>query len=278
MNYRHAYHAGNFADCVKHALLLALLKFLSRKPAGFFVLDTHAGCGHYDLSSEEAEKTGEWRAGIGRLLEETEDTSPAALQDYLGAVRALGLYPGSPQFTRYALRPQDRLAACELHPEDVRPLRRLFRNDPQVSVHHRDGYEALRALLPPKDLKRGLVLIDPPFEKPDDFAQCARAVSLIQSRFRAGIIAIWYPVKHRTPVRAFQTALLEAGIRDMIACEFLLRPPLDPSRLNGCGVLVVNPPYGFEQDAQAILAALQTALSPEDGDTITVNIERLADE
>ena len=275
MNYRHAYHAGNFADCMKHAILLVLLKSLARKPAGFCVLDTHAGCGQYDLSSEEAQKTGEWKSGIGRLL----DSEEPALQDYLSAVRDLGLYPGSPALARHALRPQDQLVACELHPEDVRPLRRLFRDDPQVSIHHRNGYEALRARLPPKDLKRGLVLIDPPFEKLDDFTQCAGAISLIRNRFRAGIVAVWYPIKHRTPVRAFYNALKDAGIRDILACEFLLRPALDPSRLNGCGMLVVNAPFGFEEDAARVLNALKQGLATDDPeDDMQVHIERLVEE
>ena len=275
MNYRHAYHAGNFADCMKHAILLVLLKSLARKPAGFCVLDTHAGCGQYDLSSEEAQKTGEWKSGIGRLL----DSEDPALQDYLSAVRDLGLYPGSPALARHALRSQDQLVACELHPEDVRPLRRLFRDDPQVSIHHRNGYEALRALLPPKDLKRGLVLIDPPFEKLDDFTQCAEAISLIRNRFRAGIVAVWYPIKHRTPVRAFYNALKDAGIRDILACEFLLRPTLDPSRLNGCGMLVVNAPFGFEEDAARVLNALKQGLATDDPeDDMQVHIERLVEE
>nr|WP_244974397.1 23S rRNA (adenine(2030)-N(6))-methyltransferase RlmJ [Gluconobacter cerinus] len=260
---------------MKHAILLVLLKFLARKPAGFCVLDTHAGCGQYDLSSEEAQKTGEWKNGIGRLL----DSEDPALQDYLSAVRDLGLYPGSPALARHALRPQDQLVACELHPEDVRPLRRLFRDDPQVSIHHRNGYEALRALLPPKDLKRGLVLIDPPFEKLDDFTQCAEAISLIRNRFRAGIVAVWYPIKHRTPVRAFYNALKDAGIRDILACEFLLRPALDPSRLNGCGMLVVNAPFGFEEDATRVLNALKLGLATDDPeDDMQVHIERLVEE
>nr|WP_252349832.1 23S rRNA (adenine(2030)-N(6))-methyltransferase RlmJ [Gluconobacter cerinus] len=260
---------------MKHAILLVLLKSLARKPAGFCVLDTHAGCGQYDLSSEEAQKTGEWKNGIGRLL----DSEDPALQDYLSAVRDLSLYPGSPALARYALRPQDQLVACELHPEDVRPLRRLFRDDPQVSIHHRNGYEALRALLPPKDLKRGLVLIDPPFEKLDDFTQCAEAISLIRNRFRAGIVAVWYPIKHRTPVRAFYNALKDAGIRDILACEFLLRPALDPSRLNGCGMLVVNAPFGFEEDAGRVLNALKQGFATDDPeDDMQVHIERLVEE
>lgn len=279
MNYRHAYHCGNFADVMKHALLLALLKALKRKPAGFLALDTHAGCGRYDLESEEASRTNEWRSGVGLVLG---DDAPGPLSDYREAVRSevedRHRYPGSPALIRAELRPQDHLVACELHPEDVRRLRRLFHADTQAAVHHRDGYEALRALLPPKDCRRGLILIDPPFERPDDFTRCAEAVALIRNRFRAGIVAVWYPIKHRTPVRAFQTTLTDAGIRDVLACEILLRPPIDPSRLNGCGLIVVNAPFGFEDEAREILAALAGGLRTPDADDIQINIERLAEE
>lgn len=274
MNYRHAYHAGNFADCVKHAVLLLLLRDLLRKPAPFCVLDTHAGIGRYDLLSTEAEKTGEWREGIGQVLR----AHDPALADYAAVIEALGLYPGSPAIAARLLRESDRLIACELHPEDVLPLRALFRNDPRVSVHCRDGYAALHALLPPKGINRGLVLIDPPFERPDDFARCAEAVSLIRSRFRAAIVAIWYPIKHRAPVRAFHDALRDAGIRDVLACELLLRPALDPARLNGCGMLVVNPPFGFEERADVLFKALAAALRNDDRPEITARIERIAEE
>nr|WP_294915037.1 23S rRNA (adenine(2030)-N(6))-methyltransferase RlmJ [uncultured Neokomagataea sp.] len=274
MNYRHAYHAGNFADCMKHALLLSLLRALSKKKTGFCVLDTHAGLGHYDLQGIEAEKTGEWHDGIARLLGQ----DIPALAEYQSAVEALGLYPGSPAFTQHVLRPQDHLMACELHPEDVKPLRRRFRGLPNVSVHHRDGYEALRALLPPKDVRRGLVLIDPPFEKPDDFTRCADAISYVRNHFRAGIVAVWFPIKHRTPIHAFYNSLKDAKIPDLITCEFLLRPPLDPSQLNGCGILVANAPYGFEAEARTILDALAQHLTTADNPAIDVRIERLTEE
>ncbi len=165
MNYRHAFHAGNFADCMKHALLVWLLDAMQRKPGGVFVLDTHAGIGRYDLAGPEAQRTGEWQGGIGRLL----DDPPDALKRYIALVHALGLYPGSPALIRAMLRPQDRLACCELHPEDAIALRRLFARDPQVAVHQRDAWEAIGALLPPAQ-KRALVLIDPPYEQPDEFA------------------------------------------------------------------------------------------------------------
>ena len=251
MNYRHAFHAGNFADCMKHAVLVWLLRALARKPAGFCVLDTHAGLGHYDLTSGPAARTGEWQAGIGQLL----DTPPPELSDYLGLVRDLGLYPGSPMIARAVLRAQDRLVCCELHPDDVGALRRLFAHDPQVTVHHRDAWEALPALLPPKE-RRGLILIDPPYERADEFTQLTTTLAAGWARFRHGIFAAWYPIKHRAPVRDFHLALQASGIRDVVAAELCLHEPLDPTRLNGCGLIIVNPPFGFMEAAPDILRAL----------------------
>ena len=251
MNYRHAFHAGNFADCMKHAVLIWLLRALLRKPAPIFVLDTHAGCGRYDLSAGPAERTGEWRGGIGRLL----DTPPGALADYVGEVLAQGLYPGSPALIRALLRLDDRLACCELHPEDHAALKVEFGRDPQVAVHRRNGWEALGALLPPAQ-KRGLVLIDPPYEDTGEFGHLVSGLRTGWSRFRTGVFVAWYPIKHRAPVRAFHSALAETGIRDIVAAELWLREPLDPTRLNGCGLVVINPPFGFEQAVPDILQAL----------------------
>lgn len=272
MNYRHVFHAGNFADCLKHAVLVRLLAGMVRKPGGFLVLDTHAGIGRYDLASDAAQRTGEWRAGIGRLL-----AAPApALADYLDVVGRLGLYPGSPAIARDALRPQDRLVACELHPEDHATLRRAFRGDAQAAVHRRDAWEALGAFLPPPE-RRGLVLIDPPFEAADEFERLAAGLRAGWQRFRTGVFAAWYPIKHRAPVRAFHTALREAGIRDVVAVELALRAPLDPARLNGCGMVVVNPPFRFAEEIEPVLSALLAGLgSGEAGAFATV--ERLVDE
>ncbi len=277
MNYRHAFHAGNFADCMKHALLVRLLGALTRKPAALAVLDTHAGIGRYDLTGGPASRTGEWRGGIARLL----DDPPPPLAAYVGLVDRLGLYPGSPALVRAMLRPQDRLACCELHREDAETLRAAYAGDPLVAVHRRDGWEALRALLPPRlggaAQKRGLVLIDPPYEAPDEFAQLSRGLCAGHDRFRTGVFAAWYPLKHRAPVRAFHIAMRESGIRDIVAAELWLREPLDAARLNGCGLLVINPPYRFETEAQPILAALLDRLGDgEAGAGFTV--ERLADE
>ncbi len=272
MNYRHAFHAGNFGDCMKHALLVWLLGALIRKPAPVCVLDTHAGAGGYDLVTGPAERTGEWRAGIGRLL----DDPPDVLADYAGLVRRLGIYPGSPALARALLRPGDRVVCCELHPEEHAALRRRFASDPSVAVHRRDGWEALGALLPPKE-RRGLVLIDPPYEAPDEFARLAAGLRTAQARFSSGVLAAWYPIKHRAPVRAFVSTMQESGIRDIVAAELWLRAPLDPVRLNGCGLLVVNPPWRFADEAEPILAALLDRLGERDPGEGTALI-RLADE
>ena len=272
MNYRHAFHAGNFADCMKHTVLVWLLRALARKEKPFAVLDTHAGIGRYDLSAGAAERTGEWRGGIGRLLG---NVAPA-LADYLGVVEKLGLYPGSPALIRALLRPADRLTCCELHPEDVVPLRRMFRNDPAVAVHARDGWEAIGALLPPPE-RRGLTLIDPPYEAPDEFSRALDGVSLAYKRFASGIIVLWYPVKARAQVRRLHDGLRDSGLRDVMALEFHLRDPLDAARLNGCGLIIVNPPFGFEPAMQALLTALLENLGTgESGQGILM--ERLRDE
>jgi 23S rRNA (adenine2030-N6)-methyltransferase len=270
MNYRHAFHAGNFADCFKHALLLVLIRAMQRKEKPFLAIDTHAGCGRYDLSSDAAERTGEWRHGIGKLLE----ARPAALADYLACVERLGLYPGSPAILQSVLRPGDRLVACELHGQDAQALKAEFLGVRNVAVHARDGYGALRAFLPPPE-KRCLVLIDPPFEQPDEFDVLITTLEAAWKKFKTGVYAVWYPIKHLAPVRNFFEGLKRTPIRDVIAAEFLLRAPVHPARLNGCGLLIVNPPYGIEAEAAPILQALKTSLG-EAG--FAAGIERLIDE
>ena len=272
MNYRHAFHAGNFGDCVKHALLVWLIRAMHRKPGGMLVLDTHAGIGRYDLANGPAARTGEFAGGIMRLL----DDPPEPLADYVGLVRELGLYPGSPALASALLRPQDRLVCCELHPDDAARLRRAFAGNTQVSVHRRDAWEALGALLPPVE-RRGLILIDPPYEAPDEFARVAAGLRVGHRRFSAGVFAAWYPIKHRAPTRAFHIDMRESGIRDIVIAELWLREPLDAARLNGCGLLVINPPFQFETEVPAILGALLDRLGArEPGEGFAM--ARLADE
>lgn len=271
MNYRHAFHAGNFADVMKHAILLHVLDAMQRKDKPLFVLDTHAGPGFTDLAADAPNRTGEWRQGIARLL----DAPPPELVAYVELVRSLGLYPGSPALIQARLRADDRLAACELHPEDHAALKRRFAGDARVAVHHRDGYEAVGALLPAA--RRALVLIDPPYERTDEFARVAAAIRGARKLRPQAVLAAWYPIKHRAPARHFLDGLRCAAIPDIITAEFLLREPTDPARLNGCGLAIVNPPFGAERELPAILAALLARLgNREEGEAATLT--RIADE
>jgi 23S rRNA (adenine2030-N6)-methyltransferase len=284
MNYRHAFHAGSFADCFKHALLVALVDALARKPAPFFVLDTHAGAGRYDLDTGPARRTGESDRGILRLLGHR---SPI-LGRYLGLVESLGLYPGSPLLIRTLLRADDRLVCCELHPEEVRTLRAQFRRDPQVVVHQRSAWEALGALLPPGPAPtraplptprptRGLVLIDPPFENDDEFSVLADGLVRGHRRFAHGVFAAWYPIKHLASVRGFLADVQSSAIRDVVTVELYLRAATDPNRLNGCGLLVINPPFGFEARGRLLVDAVLDGLGDNEPGART-DVVRIADE
>jgi 23S rRNA (adenine2030-N6)-methyltransferase len=272
MNYRHAYHAGNFADCFKHALLMALLDQFERKPAPYFVLDTHAGAGRYDLEAEAAQRTGEAEFGIRRLLR---NRSPA-VQDYLEVVEQLGLYPGSPDLIRSRLRESDRLACCELQTDDAMSLRRRFRDDPQVEVHHRSGWEALSGLLPPRE-KRGLVFIDPPFEEKSEFFTLMDRLHLGYRRFSHGMFVVWYPIKQLAAVRSFHANLASSGINDIIAVELHLRETTGADRFNGCGLIVINPPYQFEDRARSVAEAVLAGVGDNETGAGTA-VRRLADE
>ena len=264
MNYRHAYHAGNFADVVKHATLALLIERLKAKATPFCVLDTHAGIGRYDLSSTEAQKTGEFRDGILRLLEADPNKLPGELEPYLAVVRELNRgrpelrwYPGSPRLALDLLRPQDRLALLELHPEDARTLTGLFAGDRRVSIHNADGYVGLKAFLPPKE-RRGLVLVDPPFERKDEFTRLARGLRQAHRRWATGQYLLWYPIKGRGPVDLFHDELKASGIARVLVAELLLRPPSDPERLNGCGLVLVNPPWRLDATLSSLLPKLAT--------------------
>jgi len=267
MNYRHAFHAGNFADVFKHALLSVLLQHLKTKDKPFFVLDSHAGLGLYDLSDERSLRTGEWRDGIARVLARPD--APAALAPYLAAVRGLngeaGLrwYPGSPRLIRSFLRDQDRLAAIEMHPEDARLLADEFAGDPSVRVHAMDGYGALKSLLPPSE-RRGLVLVDPPFEETDEFARLARGLKEAHRRWATGIYMLWYPIKNRDAVAAFHREVTALALPRTMAVELRLEVE-QPNRLVGCGIILVNPPWTFEVEAAAVLDFLVKVLGRSAG-------------
>ncbi|ESY67896.1 23S rRNA (adenine(2030)-N(6))-methyltransferase RlmJ [Mesorhizobium sp. M0051] len=267
MNYRHAYHAGNFADVVKHVVLTRLLEYLKQKDKAFRVIDTHAGIGRYDLSSVEAQKTGEWQGGIGRLIDAQLAAPVAALlAPYLETVRSLNpeggiqKYPGSPLIARHLMRKQDRLTAIELHPKDVAKLRTLFAGDFQARIIELDGWLALGAHLPPKE-KRGLVLIDPPFEETGEFERLVDGLIRAHKRWPGGIYALWYPIKDRKAIIAFRKALKQSGIPKLLDIEFEIRPASSEPSLDGSGLLVVNPPFTLEGELRMLLPALHRLLA-----------------
>lgn len=260
MNYRHAFHAGNFADVCKHALLAAIVDYLKGKDKAFRVLDTHAGRGRYDLAGEEASRSGEHREGIARLLASPAAASPL-LASYVQAVAAEGpsAYPGSPAILRRLLRPQDRLSAYELHPVDAEALKALFAGDAQVKAIELDGWLALGAHLPPKE-KRGLVLIDPPFERPDEIDRILAGVVGAHRRWPSGIYAVWYPIKRRSGRDRLHDGLKRSGIARVIAAEFFREPFTEEATLVGSGLMVINPPFTFASQAGAIMAILEQVL------------------
>jgi 23S rRNA (adenine2030-N6)-methyltransferase len=265
MNYRHAFHAGNFADVFKHAILLALLDALTAKDKPLCCVDTHAGRGRYALDDVEALKTGEWREGIGRLFDAPD--LPAPLRRYVDAVRAcnhdgtLQTYPGSPLLAANALRSQDSLILCELQDAELAALRALFRDDRRVHVHARDGYAALNALLPPKK-KRGLVLIDPPYEvQADDFAAIEAALLRAHARWPNGVYAIWYPIKSHRTIAPFHRRLAGGPFSKLLVAELLVHPDDSPLRLNGCGMLFANPPWQFDATLSGLLPVLGKLLA-----------------
>ena len=277
MNYRHAYHAGNFADVLKHSVLFALIEALKAKDTPFAFIDTHAGSGCYALDSEEAGKTGEYRDGISRLLfpdlhqqRAEQGALPPLLRHWLDAVLALPgnehglkMYPGSPLQAAMAMRATDSAQLCEWHPEEASRLRELFHHDRRVHVHHRDGYEALKALLPPKE-KRGLVLIDPPYEAQEsEFRLIEEALKAALQRWPNGMYAVWYPIKLRSQVQPFLRWLQHCGARRVLKAELLIRPDDSPLRLNGSGMAIINAPWNLDQVLREPLHAMARLLSQE---------------
>jgi 23S rRNA (adenine2030-N6)-methyltransferase len=253
MNYRHSYHAGNFADVAKHLAEVAILAHLAKKDASFAVIDSHAGRGRYDLESEEARKTGEAAAGIERVRGLS--GSPL-LERYLrlAAEDGRGAYPGSPLIAARMLRPQDRLVAIEKHPEEAALLKRVLAPWRKARVEEGDGYGRLLAHLPPPE-RRGLILVDPPFEAPDEFETAARTLRAAVRKFATGIYLIWYPIKSAAAGNAFAGEILASGAKKALRIEIAIDAP--EGKLGRAGLLVLNPPYGFdaEMDAALVIAA-----------------------
>ena len=266
MNYRHSYHAGNFADVIKHIALVTIILHLQKKDAPFAVIDTHAGRGSYDLAGDEAQRTGEAAAGIERLRGLTAD---GALGRYLEAVGGTSIYPGSPLIAAKLLRPQDRLVGIEKHPEEFAALKQVLHPWRKARAEEGDGYVRLMALLPPPE-RRGLVLIDPPFEADDEFAALAEALRGALKRFANGVYLVWFPVKSESEVRRFLGEVLAQGVAKALRIDIAINA--DEGKLAKAALLIINPPFGFADEMQEILQQIAPMMSGQ------VSLEWLAGE
>jgi 23S rRNA (adenine2030-N6)-methyltransferase len=268
VNYRHGFHAGNFADVFKHVLLTRILLYLARKDTPFRVIDTHAGEGEYDLTSEEAVRGGEWQDGIGRLgdLSDIDERARELLQPYLdiaGPLDAEGrsaLYPGSPRIIAALMRPQDRATFCELHPQAFAELRANFRRDERIACLHLDGYIGLNAGIPPKE-RRGLVLIDPPFERANEFDLVWDALRSAHAKWPSGIYALWYPVKDARVVADLFRQIAQSGVRRVLRLELAVDQSVPGGKLARTGLILINPPYVLDEEAAIMLPVLAQKLA-----------------
>ena len=263
MNYRHSFHAGNSADVVKHSLLIALVRALQQKQSALTLIDTHAGCGLYNLDGEEAQRTGESTQGVLRAFA---DPNPL-LNDYRAAVQAVNVgaephfYPGSPRILAQLLRPQDFLILNEKHPEDAYALRGAMR-DTSAAVHQRDAYEFWLAMVPPRT-PRGVVVVDPPYEQTDERARITATLAAAQRKWAHGVTVIWYPLKERPTHAQWKHQLRKLGIPKFLSVEHWLYDTDQPGIYNGAGLYIVNPPYAFTQGLPPLLEALRAALAPD---------------
>jgi 23S rRNA (adenine2030-N6)-methyltransferase len=279
MNYRHAFHAGNFADVLKHVVLALCLEYLKTKPAPFRVLDTHAGSGLYELGSGLAEKTGEWRDGVGRLLDPSAPEPPAdiiaLLHPWLTVLLeaddapVLTRYPGSPIIARHLMREQDHLVLTELHPSERNSLATRFRGDDAVKVLELDGWMALKSCLPFNE-RRGLVLIDPPYEDRDELVKLPARLGEALRRFANGVYVVWYPIKEPAAIASFHAELAALGPLKMLRADLLVRPISDQPGLHGCGLLVINPPWTLPAQLDRLMPFLATRLAQASGGSYVV--------
>ena len=268
MNYRHAFHAGNFADVHKHAVLARILTHLRRKPAAFRVIDTHAGAGRYDLFGSNPSRSGEWREGIGRLWQAPrEGAAHTLLAPYVDAVAALNpdgglrIYPGSPLIAQSLLRAQDRLTACEPEVQSATKLGAALRGDGRAKALAIDGWTAVRAYVPPKE-RRGLVLIDPPFEDAADFARLPGALGAAHRKWATGIYMLWYPIKDSAAPDTLTRRLQRLGLPKLLRCELSIGLPRAAAGLVGSGVIVANPPFTLHAELRILMPALAKVLAP----------------
>jgi 23S rRNA (adenine2030-N6)-methyltransferase len=269
MNYRHAFHAGNFADVHKHSVLARILHHLKEKPTAFRVIDTHAGAGLYDLTGPEANRTGEWREGVGQLRAAAlPEEIRSLLAPYLSVLARFGpgaeptTYPGSPLIVREMLRPQDRLLACEKEPGAARALTATLARDRRGKAIVIDGWTALSAYIPPKE-RRGLVLVDPPYEATDEFTRLTEGFASAYRKWPTGIFMLWYPLKDRQAPQQFAQAIGKLHIQKLLRAELEVAPQASGARLKGSGLIIANPPWRLHDELSVLQAFLAATLSPD---------------
>jgi len=277
LSYRHSYHAGNFADLLKHTSLVYLLDYLNKKDKPYCYLDTHSGAGLYDLSSSHAAKTGEFSEGIARFAQ-SQPQHPH-LQRYAQLIRRINsgtelrLYPGSPYLASLLTRPTDRLLLNELHSTDHKYLVELLGQDKRCHIKQMDGFALMKASLPPKE-KRGLILIDPSYEKKQDYTQLIQALVSAYKRFATGTYAIWYPVINRQDTEAWMQKLVATGIPKLLRVEHCPYPDTSGQGMTGSGMLIINPPYTFADDFKILLKELEMTL--RQGKSGKIQVETLS--
>ncbi|MBF7729867.1 23S rRNA (adenine(2030)-N(6))-methyltransferase RlmJ [Pseudomonas sp. N040] len=269
MNYRHAFHAGNHADVLKHLTLSRIFALLAKKDAPYAYLDSHAGVGLYDLAADQASRTGEFLQGIARLWQAS--VVPQVCADYLRVIHELNpdgqlrYYPGSPELARQLSRAQDRLHCNEKHPQDGQLLKENMHFDHRVAVHLGEGWHVPRALMPTRE-KRAVLLIDPPFEQADELERCVKALNEAIGRMRQAIVVIWYPIKDARQLKRFYNQLTGSSAPKLLRVELLVHPADDATRLSGSGLVIANPPWGLEDELRSLLPWLAQALAQSAGD------------
>ncbi|MEH6597575.1 MAG: 23S rRNA (adenine(2030)-N(6))-methyltransferase RlmJ [Colwellia polaris] len=264
LSYRHAFHAGNFADVLKHSVLTLVLEYMTRKEKGFYYIDSHSGAGMYQLADEYAQKTGEYKDGIAKLIEQQD--LPEALEPYIDLVKdlnreeaELSLYPGSPGIARQFTRRQDSAHLFELHPTDIEHLKEYSQRWNKSHVKQSDGYQGVLGLVPPPN-RRGVVLIDPPYELKEDYLKAVRTIVNAYKKFATGTYILWYPVVKRELVEQMQSAFTKSDVRNVVQVEYCQKADTTEYGMTGTGLFIVNPPWQLSQQLEEILPYLKAKL------------------
>ena len=268
LSYRHAFHAGNFADVLKHSVLTLVLEYMTRKEKGFYYIDSHSGAGMYQLADEYAQKTGEYKDGIAKLIEQQD--LPEAIQPYIDLVKdlnrdqdELSLYPGSPGIARQFTRRQDSAHLFELHPTDIEHLKEYCQRWNKSHVKQSDGYQGVLGLVPPPN-RRGVVLIDPPYELKEDYLKAVRTIVNAYKKFATGTYILWYPIVKRELVEQMQDAFVKSDVRNLLQVEYCQHADTQEYGMTGTGLFIVNPPWQLNSQLNKILPYLKTHLGSEE--------------